>query len=968
MKNFKKIICIYLAVAMLATAFCTIPTTAAEPDINFGLNAITGKLDFENDAEYPWAYNTSYIGYYGAASGNAGVPNSTSTVSTTVTFNENQAISFKWKASCQEKWDTFTFYVDGVAIETISGNTEWEEKIIAIPAGEHVLSWSYSKDEIYNLFDDKGYLDEVEVVNAPKQNIDSLINAAGSTFTYECDSINRWTNYYLNGKYIAKSSIEGKGGISTAITLRETFEKGKILSFSWMVDCENVWDRFVFEVNGKEVYSITGKTLYETKKYIIPEDGEYVIRWVYMKDSTNNRGADSAYLGNVALGDYIPVTGVNVIRRTSVAVGNTANVICAVKPSNATNTNVIWESSDESIATVDNNGIVSGVSMGTVILNARSEEGGFTGTCEVTVLAVSPAKVYYVDPAKGKDSNKGTSTSGAFATLKKAVEASHTTDGLIQIILLGDVSVSTPIRVNHPKINIQSKSGKTYRITRAKDYRGPIFNVALGGGLYLGNTANDGGVSVGHSEADAPAILVDMGTLYFYEGSEISDNVSTLSGGGIYLNEGEAFILGGRIIKNSSARYGGGIYVDGGKLTVYNGSSVEANSAEIYGGGIYVDSDATAVINENVSISGNAAKQGYGDICFEEELPSADKEYVSKDGRYTYRIIFEKNGIEIIGWQPHPDDALQSPDMIGVTKSYNAEIPAQIDGYNVISVGKNAFREYDGEEFPLGRVVIPATVKEIGYGAFRECKQLFEVVFGGNEISVGDYAFYMCPVLRSVELPETLESLGYGALSYCAALETVTVPNAATAIGEYAFYESNAELVLRGHYPSTAYDYATANAVAFEDIIPYVAPTVSGIADGESYNMDLLPEGVAISWDSPYETTATLNGDPYVAGTCITTVGDYIFTVSDGRTTVTINFSVTFELAYTSGDVDFDGKITVSDALLTLRIAARIVPETEKTLLICDRDGDGAITVADALNILRAAIARHSSAPEEDAE
>ena len=54
-------------------------------------------------------------------------------------------------------------------------------------------------------------------------------------------------------------------------------------------------------------------------------------------------------------------------------------------------------------------------------------------------------------------------------------------------------------------------------------------------------------------------------------------------------------------------------------------------------------------------------------------------------------------------------------------------------------------------------------------------------------------------------------------------------------------------------------------------------------------------------------------------------------------------------------DIDYDGEITVSDALRVLRIAAKLVPVTDEALAICDMDHDGEITVADALYVLRVA-------------
>lgn len=55
------------------------------------------------------------------------------------------------------------------------------------------------------------------------------------------------------------------------------------------------------------------------------------------------------------------------------------------------------------------------------------------------------------------------------------------------------------------------------------------------------------------------------------------------------------------------------------------------------------------------------------------------------------------------------------------------------------------------------------------------------------------------------------------------------------------------------------------------------------------------------------------------------------------------------------GDLDYDGKITVADALVALRIAAKLAESNEDILKIGDIDADGSVTVADALAILRVA-------------
>ena len=55
------------------------------------------------------------------------------------------------------------------------------------------------------------------------------------------------------------------------------------------------------------------------------------------------------------------------------------------------------------------------------------------------------------------------------------------------------------------------------------------------------------------------------------------------------------------------------------------------------------------------------------------------------------------------------------------------------------------------------------------------------------------------------------------------------------------------------------------------------------------------------------------------------------------------------------GDLDKDGEISVGDALIALRIAAKLTASTDEYVLIGDVDGDDEISVGDALKILRVA-------------
>ena len=97
------------------------------------------------------------------------------------------------------------------------------------------------------------------------------------------------------------------------------------------------------------------------------------------------------YLNQVDYVNSIPeinVTGVEVTPQAGqIQIPETIDLDVIFTPSDATNQTGIWTSSDESIATVDENGIVNPVSEGVVTITFTSNDGGFTDSAVITVLA-----------------------------------------------------------------------------------------------------------------------------------------------------------------------------------------------------------------------------------------------------------------------------------------------------------------------------------------------------------------------------------------------------------------------------------------------------------------------------------------------------------------------------------------------------------------------------------------------------
>lgn len=88
------------------------------------------------------------------------------------------------------------------------------------------------------------------------------------------------------------------------------------------------------------------------------------------------------------LANPIAVTGVTVAPTTaSIVEGSTQQLNATIAPANATNQAVTWTSSDEDVATVNANGLVTAIGAGTATITATTGDGSKTATSVITVTA-----------------------------------------------------------------------------------------------------------------------------------------------------------------------------------------------------------------------------------------------------------------------------------------------------------------------------------------------------------------------------------------------------------------------------------------------------------------------------------------------------------------------------------------------------------------------------------------------------
>ena len=296
------------------------------------------------------------------------------------------------------------------------------------------------------------------------------------------------------------------------------------------------------------------------------------------------------------------------------------------------------------------------------------------------------------------------------------------------------------------------------------------------------------------------------------------------------------------------------------------------------------------------------------------------------------------------------------------------DIPSQIGGYRVTSIGDCAFEWCDG----LTSVVIPDSVTSIGDYAFSECTGLTSVVIpdsvtsigdaafsgcrslesitvdknngvyhsngnclietasktliagcknsvipdDGSVTSIGDYAFYSCDGLTSVVLPEGVTSIGDYAFFRCDSLTSVDIPGSVTSIGDCAFYRCTGltSIVIPGSVISIG-----AGAFSWCDSLTSVVipGSVTSIGDYAFYGCDSLT--IHGKYGSAAHDYASLWGIPFV-----------------GRTL---------------GDINEDGNVDIADSMLLFYHVAKKTTLSDDELSRCELTGDGAVDIADSMKL-----------------
>ena len=118
----------------------------------------------------------------------------------------------------------------------------------------------------------------------------------------------------------------------------------------------------------------------------VSDDGEVTAVSAGTADITVSSGEISATCAVTVKEPVISVESVSLdVQQLELNIGETYTLQATVLPENATNKGIKWSSDDSEIATVDESGLVTAVSLGETVITVITDDGSKTASCMLTV-------------------------------------------------------------------------------------------------------------------------------------------------------------------------------------------------------------------------------------------------------------------------------------------------------------------------------------------------------------------------------------------------------------------------------------------------------------------------------------------------------------------------------------------------------------------------------------------------------
>jgi Bacterial Ig-like domain (group 2) len=295
----------------------------------------------------------------------------------------------------------------------------------------------------------------------------------------------------------------------------------------------------------------------------------------------------------------IRVAGISLnIQKDTLDIECELQLIATITPDDATDKTINWSSSDEAIATVDNNGLVTAISGGIATITVTTNDGSFEATCEILVNGLGSIVEIMI---------KGfLQTAGSKSGIDLAVDASgfpYLALNAYDATLASESKSSVEVWKNSG--TDWTQFGERIAITSSEAYA-PGITIHNNSDVYVSHLYYD---NIDDVKYDANVVSYSSGSSWTYLGSA---GGSLIKDGNDILNRGSelAFKSDGTLLV-ANMFYGAGRvhYFDGTNWQSYN-DFLTNNSNSFWAGGIDIDCFGNKPLVSIRTSSGTPGKTG----------------------------------------------------------------------------------------------------------------------------------------------------------------------------------------------------------------------------------------------------------------------------------------------------------------------------------------------------------------------
>lgn len=469
----------------------------------------------------------------------------------------------------------------------------------------------------------------------------------------------------------------------------------------------------------------------------------------YVNDVKTRLG-DSCGLAFKSIDAFVKVTKIT-LDKTALTLKQreTYNLNVTIEPDNATHKDLVYKSLDTKLATVDENGKITALRLGTVTIRVLSTDGVYAD-CVLTVEADESLSDFLID-------ERGYITGYVGELTDLVIPASVENRAVVGIAAgaFADNRNITSLVLPDTLKEIESLSFS---------HCVNLGSVTFGSGLeVIGERAFEYCTHL--PEVNLPEGLVTMGDYAFdscerLERITIPSTLTEIPDGAFHL----CWRLIDVVIPEGVETVGSeAFYECEGMRSLTLPNSLRTIKSEAFAACVRLTS---VVVPEGVRVIENQA-------------------FMSCTGMTSIHLpaTLEKLGGE------YPGDAFERSDVLGCNHLTSVNVTA---GGKYFSSKDGLLYNADGSELifcPRGLtdVTIPEGVERIGDHAFFYCRILERVSLPSTLTELGANSFGVCEKLTSIVIPDGVTSIGNSAFASSASLNEVTLPSSLVTIGDTAF-------------------------------------------------------------------------------------------------------------------------------------------------------------------------------------